>query len=122
MFADTDFILALVKDSDWLKDKAAKLLKGYEGKIGTSMSVMIEVALICKRLKISAIEVFSNVFELVNIKEESYEICMRAALYIEKYELNVFDAFHAAYCGNDKIISSDSAYEKVGIERIKLEK
>jgi len=122
MFADTDFILALVKDSDWLKDKAAKLLKGYEGKIGTSMSVMIEVALICKRLKISAIEVFSNVFELVNINEETYAICMRAALYIEKYELNVFDAFHAAYCGNDKIISSDSAYEKVGIERIKLEK
>ena len=122
MFADTDFILALVKDSDWLKDKAAKLLKGYEGKIGTSMSVMIEVALICKRLKISAIEEFSNVFELVNINEETYAICMRAALYIEKYELNVFDAFHAAYCGNDKIISSDSAYEKVGIERIKLEK
>src|SRR3989338_311653 len=122
MFADTDFILALVKDSDWLKDKAAKLLKGYEGKICTSISVMIEVALICKRLKISAIEVFSNVFELVNINEETYAICMRAALYIEKYELNVFDAFHAAYCGNDKIISSDSAYEKVGIERIKLEK
>ena len=122
MFADTDFILALVKDSDWLKDKVAKLLKGYEGKISTSISVMIEVALICKRLKISAIEVFSNVFELVNINEETYAICMRAALYIEKYELNVFDAFHAAYCGNDKIISSDSAYEKVGIERIKLEK
>jgi len=122
MFADTDFILALVKDSDWLKDKAAKLLKGYEGKIGTSMSVMIEVALICKRLKISAIEVFSNVFELVNINEETYAICMRAALYIEKYELNVFDAFHAAYCSNDEIISSDSVYEKVGIERVKLEK
>mgnify|MGYP001559794498 FL=1 len=122
MFADTDFILALVKDSDWLKDKAAKLLKVYEGKIGTSMSVMIEVALICKRLKINAIGIFSNVFELVNVDEETYAICMRAALYIEKYELNVFDAFHAAYCGNDKIISSDSVYEKVGIERIKLEK
>ncbi len=122
MFADTDFILALVKDSDWLKDKAAKLLKDYEGKISTSVSVMIELALICKRLKINVIEVFSNVFELVNVDEETYTICMRAALYIEKYELNVFDAFHAAYCSNDQIISSDSAYEKVGIDRIKLER
>ena len=122
MFADTDFILALVKDSDWLKDKAVKLLKDYNGKINTSASVMIEVALICKRLRINAIEVFSNVFELVNINEETYAICMRAALYIEKYGLNVFDAFHAAYCSNDKIISSDSVYEKVGIERIKLER
>ena len=120
MFADTDFILALVKDSDWLKDKAVKLLKDYNGKINTSVSVMIEVALICRRLKINAIEVFSNVFEPVNVNEETYAICMRAALYIEKYGLNVFDAFHAAYCSNDKIISSDSAYEKVGIERIKL--
>ena len=122
MFADTDFILALVKDSDWLKGKAAKLLKVYDGKISTSVSVMIEVALICKRLKVGTIEIFSNVFELVNVDEETYAICMRAALYIEKYELNVFDAFHASYCNDDQIISSDSAYEKVGIDRIKLEK
>ena len=122
MFADTDFLLALIKDSDWLKDKAAKILKQNRKKINTSVSVMIEVALICKRLKINAIEVFSNVFELINVDEETYAICMRAVLYIEKYGLNVFDAFHAAYCNNDKIVSSVSVYEKVGIERVKLER
>ena len=104
MFADTDFILALIKDSDWLKDKAAKLLKEHKGNINTSVSVAIEVALICKKLKLNTVGIFSNVFELVNIDDETYAICMRAALYIEKYGLNVFDAFHAAYCNNDKII------------------
>src|SRR3989344_2296881 len=108
MFADTDFILALVKDSDWLKERAIRILKENNGKITTSMSVAIELALICKKLKIDTIELFSNTFELVKIEADAHEICMRAALYIEKYELNVFDAFHAAYCNNDKIISSDS--------------
>ena len=50
-----------------------------------------------------------------------YKLCLNAALYVEKDTLNVFDAFHAAYCGNDSIISSDAAYEKVGIGRIRLE-
>ena len=122
MFADTDFILALIKDSDWLKENALRLLNLHKGKIKTSISVMFEIALICKRLKISVLEVFANIFELVGVNEETYTACMRAASYMEKYKLNVFDAFHAAYCNDDKIISSDSAYDRVGIERIKLEK
>ncbi len=34
--------------------------------------------------------------------------------------LGVFDAFHAAYCSG-RVISSDSAYDRVGIESVKLE-
>ena len=120
MFADTDFLLALVKDTDWLKENAVKILK--ENKIKTSISVMIEVALICKRLKLNTMNTFAHVFEIINVDEETYPVCMRAALYIEKYNLNVFDAFHAAFCGDDKIISSDDVYESVGIERVRLEK
>ena len=122
MFADTDFLLALFKESDWLKKSAVKLLREHKGNIRTSVSVMIEVALLCKKLKMGVLEAFANIFELISVDDETYEVCMRAALYIQKYELNVFDAFHAAYCGNDHIISSDSAYEMVGIRRVKLGK
>ena len=122
MFADTDFILALIKDSDWLKKNAIKILKEHKGKIKTSVSVMIELAYLCKRFKIDTLKVFANILEIIKVDEQTYSICMQAALYIEKYKLAVFDAFHAAHCGNDKIISSDSAYEKIGLERIKLEK
>ncbi len=54
--------------------------------------------------------------------EIAYHTCLTASAYIEKYGLAVFDSFNAAYCGNDKIISSDDAYEKAGLERIKLER
>ena len=121
MLADTDFLLALIKERDWLKDKAIKLLNKYKGKINTSVSVMIELALICKRFKINVLETFANILEIVHVNEESYAVCMKAALYIQKHRLNVFDSFHAAYC-DDEIISSDSVYEKIGIKRICLEK
>ena len=121
MFADTDFLLALIKDSDWLKEKAERIFKEQKDKITTSASVMIELALLCKRLKMEASVVFANVLELVDIDEETYNVSMRAAVYMEKYNSNVFDAFHAAYCKNDTIISSDSVYEKIGLKRLKLE-
>ena len=122
MFADTDFILALIKDSDWLKEKATRILNENNGDISTSVSVMIEIALIFKRLNINALDSFANIFELIKMSEEDYAVSIRAALYIEKYKLNVFDAFHAAYCGDEKIISSDKVYGKVGLERVKLER
>jgi predicted nucleic acid-binding protein len=121
MLADTDFILALIKDKDWLKDRAIKILKSNKGKISTSVSVMMELALICKRFEIDVLEAYANVLEIIRVNEETYTICMKAALFIKKYGFNVFDSFHAAYC-KDQIISSDSVYDKAGIKRIKLEK
>ena len=122
MFADTDFLLALVKGSDWLKKNAENILEKHKGRISTSVSVVIESALVCKRLKISVVDAFVCIFEFVEINEETYRLCLDAALYIEKDRLNVFDAFHAAYCGSDAIISSDTVYDKLGMERVKLEK
>src|SRR3990167_2140861 len=104
MFADTDFLLALIKDSDWLKKNAVKILRQNKGNIHTSISVMIELAHICKRLKINTIKTFANILELVNVDENVYSICMQAAVYIEKYNFAVFDAFHAAFCNGDEII------------------
>lgn len=122
MFADTDFILALIKSSDWLKGRAELLLKENKGKIRTSPSAMIEVAIVCKRLGINVTDAFAHAFEFVNVDEITYHTCLTASAYIEKYGLTVFDSFNAAYCGNDTIISSDSSYEKVGLKRIKLER
>ena len=121
MFADTDFLFALVKESDWLKQHASKLLKDYKGRLTSSVSVMIELALLCDRTKRPVLPTFVNILEIVNVDESTHSVCLRAALFIDKYGLNTFDAFHAAYCNGDTIISSDSVYEKVGLKRIKLE-
>lgn len=122
MFADTDFLLALVKESDWLKERAEKVLKLNEGRITTSVSVMIEVAIVCRRIETNVTQVFSQICSLIEVDETTRTLCLRAAIFMERNKLNIFDAFNAAYCGNDTIISSDSAYDRLGLERIKLEK
>lgn len=117
MFADTDFLLALLKPSDWLKDEALKILKAHKGEIRTTISCIIELALLSKRLNLYLPQVFSDLFSLVKVSDLDREITLRASVYIEKYNLNVFDAFHAAYCNSDTIISSDSIYDKIGLKK-----
>lgn len=121
MFADTDFLIALLKDSDWLKENAVKVLRENEGNIFASISVMIEVAILCRRLGLDIKKAFASVLSIARIDESSYNLCLRAAVYMEEKKLGVFDAFHAAYCHSDTIISSDSAYDRAGIKRIRLE-
>lgn len=121
MLADSDFILALMKESDWLKERAKEILNKNKGNIRTSISVMLEVAIVCKRLGMDVREVFTNILEIITLDNESRAISLRAALYIEKYRFNVFDAFHAAYCFGDTIISSDDVYDKIRMNRIKFE-
>ena len=120
-FADTDFLVALIKDSDWLKSRAETVLKTHKGRLNTSISVMIEIALLCRRWGLRSDDTFAAIFELVKMKKAHYDICLKASVYIEEYSLNVFDAFHAASCGKETIISSDSAYDKIGMKRIALE-
>ncbi|MBI2581225.1 PIN domain-containing protein [Candidatus Woesearchaeota archaeon] len=121
MFADTDFMMAMLKDSDWLKQNAVKIFDEHKNNLRTSVSVIIEVALVSKRLGLDTQQAIAHALELAELDELNYAACMRAAVYIGKHGLNVFDAFHAAYCGNDAIVSSDSAYDRLGIGRVKLE-
>lgn len=117
MFADSDFILAIIKESDWLKDKAQRILKKYGGNITASISVMIEIALLCKKMNKDVMENFINIFEFIDVDKETYDISLKAAVYIEEDGFNVFDAFHAAYCSGDTIISSDDVYDRIGMKK-----
>jgi predicted nucleic acid-binding protein len=119
MLADTDFILAMLKPSDWLKSSAEAIFRQNKGKISTSVSVMIEVALVAKKFNLAMLDTFVNIFERINVDDKTYDVSMRAALYMQKYRLNALDAFHAAYC-DDAIISSDDAYDRIGLKRIAL--
>lgn len=117
IYADTDFFLALLKPKDWLKERAKKIKEEYEGKITTSVVTFIELMLLCKRYNLDPIRVTADVMAICNLDDERL---LKAAIYIKDYGVNVFDAFHAAYCSGT-IISSDSVFDKLGIKRIRLE-
>ncbi len=113
-YADTDFFLAILKDSDWLKENALKIIKTHE--IETSEVTYIELMLLAKKYNLDFIGVMKDVMAICNENNSMYIL---AAEYINS-GVNVFDAFHAAHC-NGEIISSDHIYDKLDILRIKLE-
>jgi len=118
IYADTDLFIALLKPSDWLKEGARRVAAKYKGQITTSEVTFIELMLLAERYRLDPVGITASVMALCGI-EDTY--LLRAAKYVKDHGIGIFDALHAAHCGG-RIISSDLVYEKLGIERIKIEK
>ena len=117
MYADTDFFLALLKGSDWLKANALRLLNKYKNNINTSEVTYVELMLLSQKYHLDPVSVVADVMAITKTSNPTY---LKAAYFIKENNVNVFDAFHAAHI-EDEIISSDSVYDKLGIKRIRLE-
>src|SRR3989344_3513882 len=97
MYLDTDIILALIKDKDWLRNYI-DLNKIKNAK--TSVLTLIEAELVLirefgrketfrinkvKELKIKVFDLDKKTFDLSNTL-------------LRKYNITIFDSFHAAFC------------------------
>lgn len=118
MYADTDFFLALVKDDDWLKEKAERVLEEYEGEIRTSLTTFIELSFLAEEYDWDMEKVAAYIMEIVKVDFDE-NVVFQAIEYRDK-GLNTIDAFQAANA-SENIISSDKDYDKINLERVKLE-
>lgn len=114
-YADTDFFLALLKPTDWLKENARRIMSEEQGNIYTSEATYIELMLLSKRYGLDPIRITIDVMAICNEKNGEYQT---AAELITR-GVGVFDSFHAVH-SNGKIISSDKIYRKIGLEQIEL--
>ena len=119
MYADLDFWLALLKNDDWLSDRAEGLLREHEGKLAVSLATFIELFLVEERVAFDRERAVTAILELATYSGNP-DIVYQASENIDE-GLNTFDAFHAAL-GGSCIISSDRAFDDLdGIERVQLE-
>jgi len=119
IYADTDFFLAILKESDWLQSDAQKMYANYKGQLYTSYVTLIELALICKKKQLDPAILIPAVFDLVLVEGISLEQSMYAVYCMQGEKMGVFDSFHAALSG-EEIISSDKAFDKIGKKRFVL--
>jgi predicted nucleic acid-binding protein len=121
VFVETDFLLALAKDDDWLQERAENVLEKRE--IVTSPFAYLEMLIVLERHHFDYVLLFSNLLDVVSVgDEDEQQIVLKAVAYFED-GMMPFDAFHAATaetCGLP-ILSSDKAYEDVDPDRIPLE-
>ena len=120
-YVDTDYILALAKEKDWLKEGAGRLnLKADE--IETSAYTLIELLFYAHNHGTDAREIIGIARSLVSkIRPISSHQVMAAAHYMKKYGLNPGDAIHAASLEeNEEIVTSDEKMEKAGFKVRKI--
>ena len=120
IYADTDFFIALVKDDDWLQERAAKIALENEGEIYTSRATLLELLMISERFEFDRMEALTYALEIATVPEDE-DVLFQAADYMEQNGLTAFDAYHVAYADEDPVISSDKSFDDVTNDRIAIE-
>ena len=128
MYVETDFLTALVKDEDWLREAALQALDERDD-LHTSILAYAEVLVLFYDreqvdYEIDAPRAIANLLELVPITPSEHEdAVLAAAAFIEEYQLTPFDALHAgvAATSGERVLSSEQDYDTVGRDRTPLE-
>lgn len=121
VYVETDFLLALAKDSDWLQSSAESALEEYD--VETSAFSYLEILLARERHDFDYVPLVANLLELVPVRtDEERQIVLKAVHYYEE-GMTPLDAYHAATAetrGLD-VLSSEQRYEEIEVERRPLE-
>ena len=110
MYAETDFLLALVKDEDWLGEAAETVYRTHRDDLWTSQFTLIELLLVAYREGRDTERVVANVATLVDVRGD-VETVVAAATYVEDHGFTPFDALHLVESDGDTIVSSDETYD-----------
>ncbi|RQG99009.1 PIN domain-containing protein [Natrarchaeobius oligotrophus] len=121
VYVETDFLLALAKDSDWLQQSAEDALDEYD--VETSAFSYLELLLARERYEFDYVPLVANLLELVPVRnEEERQIVLKAVNYYDE-GMTAFDAFHAATAETrtQNVLFSEQDYEDIEVERVPLE-
>ncbi len=128
-YADSDFFLALLKDSDWLKERAKKIYEENKNSIYISPFTVVELMIVCIREGIPIKETLFQISRIAELTFIKWDLFFKAVKYIEE-EASIFDSLLMAFAKEtevasseeSEIISSDKIYEKFGFKVIDLKK
>lgn len=118
MYAEVDFLLALIKDDDWLGDAAETIYRERRDDLWTSPHSLVELMLVAYREDRDVERVVANANRLLEVRGETDRV-LAAASHVEEHDLTPFDALHLVHSGDDPIVSSDGAYDGLS-ERVEL--
>src|SRR6056297_3218697 len=119
MYAETDFLLALIKQDDWLSDPAERVFRANEDDLWTSHHTLVELMLVAYREDRNVERTVTDASALLDVRGDEERV-LAAASYVSDRGLTPFDALHAVAADGDSIVSSDQSYDDV-TERIALE-
>ncbi|WP_435063509.1 type II toxin-antitoxin system VapC family toxin [Halobaculum sp. EA56] len=118
-YVETDFVLALIKEDDWLSAAAEEYYREHGDELWTSTHTLVELMLVAYREDRNVERVVANATALVEVRGDTDSV-LAAANAVEEDGLTPFDALHLIAADGDRIVSSDGSYDGV-TERVALE-
>lgn len=119
MYVESDFLLALIKDDDWLGKAAEEMYTDHRDELWTSAYTLLELIFVARRADRDVLRTVVTAKELVDVKGD-VEAMVAAASYVEDQGMTPFDALHLLQSGADSIVSSDGVYDEFS-DRVALE-
>jgi len=119
MYVETDFLLALIKDDDWLGEAAESVYREHRDELWTSPHALTELMLVAYREDRNVERVVANAAQLLEIRGDTDPVLV-AATHVSADGMTPFDALHLVHAGDEPIVSSDKAYDEL-TDRIALE-
>lgn len=119
VYIETDFLLALIKDNDWLGERAESIYERRCDDLWTSPHTLVELMLVAYRNDRNVERIVANASALVEVRGDTDPV-LAAASYVTDEGMTPFDALHLVHAGGDPIASSDSTYDPHA-ERTRLE-
>ena len=111
MSVDADFLLALIKEDDWLAEPAEEFYESHDEDLWTSQYTLLELMLVAYREKWDVLRVVANANSLLEVRGD-VEPVLAAASYVEDDGFTPFDALHLVQSESDPIVSTDDSYEE----------
>lgn len=110
MYAETDFLLALIKDEDWLGEAAETVYRDHQNELWTSEFTLVELLLVAYRENRDTEQAVTNTATLLEVRGD-VDTVVAAATYVGDHGFTPFDALHLVQSDGDAIVSSDETYD-----------
>lgn len=109
-YVETDFLLALMKDDDWLGERAAAIFDTWGDELWTDRDTLVELMMVASREGWNVERVVANADALLRVTGD-VESVLAAASYVEEHGFTPFDALHLVHAAGSPIVSSDASYD-----------
>lgn len=116
-YVETDLLLALIKDDDWLGDAAEAIYEARGDELWTARDTLVELMMAAYREGWIVERVVANALLAVAGDTDSV---LAAASHVREHGLTPFDALHLVHSAGAPIVSCDASYDGFA-ERLRLE-
>lgn len=119
LYVETDFLLALIKENDWLSGRAEAIFEAKRDELWTTRDTLLELMMVAYRESWNVERVVANANALLTVTGDTESI-LAAATHVQENDFTPFDALHLVHSSSAPIVSSDATYDDFS-ERIPLE-